>query len=121
MKEVGCLPQPCHCQTRFGNPWVMSNEIHLTMNIYYVYILASKKNGTLYIGVTNDIERRIYEHKTKFNANCFTSRYGVSTLVFYEEFNDISEAIRREKSLKSWQRGWKIDLIVGMNPTWRDL
>jgi putative endonuclease len=92
----------------------------MTMRMYYVYILASKKNGTLYTGVTNDIERRVYEHKHKLTPG-FTSRYNVNRLVYYEEFNDIRDAIAREKQIKGWLRKKKIALIESMNPNWDDL
>ena len=88
--------------------------------MYYVYILASKKNGTLYTGVTNDIERRVYEHKHKLTPG-FTSRYNVNRLVYYEEYNDIRDAIAREKQIKGWLRKKKIALIESMNPNWDDL
>ena len=81
------------------------------MKTYYVYIMASRKNGTLYIGVTNDVARRAYEHHEGLLPG-FTKRYGV---------NDISTAIQREKSLKKWPRAWKIALIEESNPDWRDL
>ncbi|MHB1457229.1 MAG: GIY-YIG nuclease family protein [Armatimonadota bacterium] len=87
---------------------------------YYVYILASRRNGTLYIGVTNDLERRDCEHISGINQG-FTSRYGVHLLVYYETFSDVNDAIRREKTLKTWNREWKIALIEKDNPTWRDL
>ncbi|MDD5341782.1 MAG: GIY-YIG nuclease family protein [Patescibacteria group bacterium] len=87
---------------------------------YYVYILASQRNGTLYIGVTNNLERRIFEHKTKFNKG-FTEKYNVSKLVYFEETNEIGEAIRREKQLKGWNREWKLVLIENANPNWHDL
>jgi putative endonuclease len=74
-----------------------------------VYILASKRNGTLYIGVTGDLVKRIWEHKQNF-AEGFTSRYGVHVLVYFEMHDDIAEAIRREKQLKKWKRSWKIEL-----------
>jgi putative endonuclease len=85
-----------------------------------VYILASKKNGTLYIGVTNDLERRIYEHRHDL-LNGFTKRYHVHMLVYYEVHEDISYAIQREKRLKWWHRKWKIELIEKHNPEWIDL
>jgi len=88
--------------------------------MYYVYILASKKNGTLYTGVTNDIERRVYEHKHKFTPG-FTSRYNVNRLMYYDEYNDIRDAIAREKQIKGWLRKKKIALIESMNPNWDDL
>ena len=89
-------------------------------NTYYVYILASKRNGTLYIGVTNDLERRLYEHKNNL-VEGFTSRYNVRRLVYYEDVNNIQAALQREKQLKRWTRKWKIELIERTNPEWRDL
>ena len=77
---------------------------------YYVYILASKKHGTLYIGVTNDLVRRVYEHKTKAVPG-FTTRYGVDKLVLFEIYDDAVSAIAREKELKKWRRDWKTRLI----------
>jgi putative endonuclease len=88
--------------------------------IYFVYILASKRNGTLYIGVTNDLVRRIYEHKEKMIKG-FTQKYNVSMLVYYEEHGNIYNAIQREKQMKKWNRAWKIDLIEKYNPKWKDL
>jgi putative endonuclease len=90
------------------------------MKVFYVYILASKKRGTLYIGVTNDIARRIYEHRTGA-TDSFTRRYGVFRLVYFETFPTAVEAIRREKMLKRWNRQWKIELIEKDNPEWFDL
>jgi putative endonuclease len=90
------------------------------MNQYYVYILASKKNGTLYIGVTNDIIRRTYEHRNGLIEG-FTKKYNVKLLVYYEIHQDINEAIKREKALKKWLRKWKIELIEKSNPNWKDL
>mgnify|MGYP000733444786 CR=1 FL=1 len=90
------------------------------MNQYYVYILASKKNGTLYIGVTNDIIRRTYEHRNGLIEG-FTKKYNVKLLVYYEIHQDINEAIKREKALKKWLRKWKIELIEKSNPDWKDL
>ena len=87
---------------------------------YYVYILASKKNGTLYIGVTNKLERRIYEHKNGL-VKGFTKKYKVHLLVYYEHFDDIQYAIIREKQMKKWKRQWKINLIEEKNPEWIDL
>ncbi len=89
------------------------------MHEYYVYI-ATNKSGTLYTGVTNDIRRRMYEHKTKAVSG-FTSRYNIGRLVYYEAFSDVSAAIRREKQIKGWRRSKKIDLIEEANPKWRDL
>ena len=85
-----------------------------------VYILASKRNGTLYIGVTSDLVKRIWQHKNDV-AEGFTKKYGVHTLVYFEMHADMAEAIRREKQLKTWNRAWKIKLIEKENPQWRDL
>jgi len=87
---------------------------------YYVYILASKKNGTLYIGVTNDIARRIAEHKAG-TGSTFTRKYGVHLLVYVETHDSITDAIARDKAMKEWQRAWKIRQIEAANPEWRDL
>jgi len=87
---------------------------------YYVYILASGKNGTLYIGFTGEIERRIFEHKNCFVPG-FTAKYGVSKLVYCEIYEDVWDAITREKRLKKWKREWKIKLIESINPGWVDL
>ncbi|WP_417456227.1 GIY-YIG nuclease family protein [Kordiimonas sp.] len=86
----------------------------------FVYILASAKNGTLYIGVTSDLVRRIYEHKTDA-ASGFTKRYSVKQLVHFERFEDMQSAITREKQLKKWNRAWKLQLIEEENPDWLDL
>jgi len=90
------------------------------MKNYYIYILASKKNGTLYIGMTNDLVRRIFEHKSG-SIEGFTKKYSVDKLVYFESTTDVNEAIAREKRLKKWKRQWKIDLIENSNPDWRDL
>ena len=90
------------------------------LRTYYVYILASKRNGTLYIGVTNDLIRRIYEHKNDMTEG-FTKRYRIHRLVYYEEFNNVNDAITREKRMKKWKRSWKIELIKSVNSKWRDL
>lgn len=90
------------------------------MMSYYVYILASKPYGTLYIGVTNDLVRRVWEHKSDF-VEGFTRKYSVHTLVYYELFNDIDRAITREKQMKKWKRRWKLELIEKVNPDWNDL
>jgi len=87
---------------------------------YYVYILASQKHGTLYIGVTNDLIRGVYEHRTDAVAG-FTKRYGVHTLVYFEQTENVEAAIQREKRLKKWSRAWKIKLIEDSNPDWADL
>ncbi len=90
------------------------------MKTYYLYILASKKNGTLYTGVANNLVKRVYEHKENLVPD-FTQKYNVHHLVYYEEFSDIYSAIAREKRIKKWKRQWKINLIEKMNPDWRDL
>ena len=87
---------------------------------YYVYILASRKNGTLYIGVTNDLIRRIYEHKDK-SISGFTSQYDVDQLVWFDQTDDVMSAISAEKRLKRWNRAWKVALIEKTNPQWKDL
>jgi putative endonuclease len=87
---------------------------------YYVYLLSSRKHGTLYLGVTNDIVRRAYQHKQKMLPG-FSAKYGVDHLVWYEAFSDVTEAISREKEIKKWRRDWKIALIEADNPDWDDL
>ncbi len=87
---------------------------------YYVYIMASQRNGTLYVGVTNDLVRRAYEHKEEL-VEGFTSRYDVKDLVFFEKHDDSRSAIQREKNIKHWRRAWKLALIERDNPDWRDL
>ena len=87
---------------------------------YYVYILASKRNGTLYIGMTNNLSRRVWEHKQGL-VEGFTKKYGVHRLVYSECFPSPREAIQREKRLKKWDRAWKIQLIESVNPDWSDL
>jgi putative endonuclease len=90
------------------------------MNQYFVYILTNKSNKVLYIGVTNNIERRMYEHKNKM-IDGFTKRYNLTKLVYFEETSDVKSAIEREKQLKNWHRDWKIGLINQLNPNWNDL
>jgi putative endonuclease len=87
---------------------------------YWVYILASRPGGTPYIGVTNNLVRRVYEHR-EGSADGFTKRYGIKTLVDFESLEMIAAAMQREKNIKHWSREWKIDLIVAGNPDWRDL
>jgi len=89
-------------------------------HLYYVYILASRRNGTLYVGVSNDVLRRTWEHKSDLIEG-FTKKYGVHILVWYELYEDISLAIAREKRLKRWNRAWKIKLIEANNSGWNDL
>jgi putative endonuclease len=85
-----------------------------------VYILASKRNGTLYVGVTSDLVKRIWEHRNDA-AEGFTKKYGVHGLVYFEQCEDMMAAITREKQIKKWNRAWKIELIESFNPEWRDL
>ena len=88
---------------------------------YYVYILTNYSKTVFYTGMTNDIERRIYEHKEKFDPNSFTARYQVNLLMWYETHNNPNEAISREKLIKKWRRQWKYELIEKENPAWNDL
>jgi len=90
------------------------------MNQYYLYILASKRKGTLYIGITNSLLRRVYEHKEGLIEG-FTKKYKVKNLVYYEVHSNIYEAIKREKAMKKWLRKWKIEMIEKTNPEWKDL
>ncbi|MBI5755488.1 MAG: GIY-YIG nuclease family protein [Nitrospirae bacterium] len=87
---------------------------------YYVYIMASKRNGMLYIGVTSDLIKRVYEHKYDLTTG-FTNKYHIHHLVYFEITEDITSAISREKQLKKWNRAWKIALLEKNNPEWRDL
>jgi len=93
----------------------MSRDYH-----YFVYILASQRNGTLYVGVTSDLIRRVQEHREGLVPG-FTKRYAVKMLVYFEPHRDINEAILREKRIKRWRRTWKLELIEAQNPQWRDL
>ena len=88
--------------------------------LYFVYILASRKDGTLYVGVTNDLSRRVWEHR-EGRASAFTRKYQVKRLVWCEGFEDVADAIATEKRLKAWRRAWKISLIEKANPEWSDL
>ena len=94
----------------------------MTLNekTFWVYLLASRRNGTLYIGVTGNLSRRVWEHREGMIEG-FTKQYGVKLLVYYESYRDVRDAIQREKNIKKWPRRWKIDLICSMNPEWRDL
>jgi len=86
----------------------------------YTYIMANNPRGTFYVGVTSDLIRRVWQHKSGETGG-FTSRYGIRSLVYYECLGDMSAAIAREKVLKRWRRSWKISLVTGFNPDWRDL
>ena len=90
------------------------------MKFYCVYILASKRNGTLYFGVTSNLKKRVYEHKTGM-VEGFTKKYKAHDLVYFEQTADVLSAIAREKILKKWKRKWKLDLIEKVNPEWKDL
>lgn len=88
---------------------------------YYVYIMSSTSNYTIYTGVTNNLVRRVYEHRTGADPDGFTTKYAVKKLVYYESTHDVLSAIKREKQIKSWSRKKKNTLIAGINPAWRDL
>ncbi|HVT55338.1 MAG TPA: GIY-YIG nuclease family protein [Xanthobacteraceae bacterium] len=90
------------------------------MRDYWLYMLASKPRGTIYVGVTKDLVRRVYEHQNKLTGG-FTKIYGIKMIVYYERHDTPRAAIQREKNIKHWPRQWKINLIEGMNPAWRDL
>ncbi len=90
------------------------------MKRFWVYLMASRKNGTLYAGVTSDLSRRAFQHRES-SVEGFTSRHSVKRLVWYEEHPNAEAAIRREKAIKEWKRQWKIDLIEAANPNWNDL
>jgi putative endonuclease len=87
---------------------------------YYVYILASRPGGALYVGVTNDLVRRVYEHKSGF-VRGFTKQYRIDQLAYFEEYSSIHQAIQREKNIKHWPKAWKTKIIAQSNDTWRDL
>lgn len=87
---------------------------------YFVYILAKERNSTFYVGMTSNLQKRIWEHKNEV-ADGYTKKYGIKALVYFEIFDDPETAIRREKRLKKWNRAWKIKIIEQMNPEWRDL
>lgn len=87
---------------------------------YWTYILSNQWKA-IYVGMTNNILRRVYEHKQKINPECFTAKYSINRLVYFEETNEVWQAIQREKQLKTYNRQWKIELIEGENPEWKDL
>ena len=110
-----------------GNLYVMAGLVPAisiphspSMAEYYVYILASRPGGALYVGVTNDLVRRVYEHRMGF-VDSFTKRYRIHRLVYFEVYPSIRDAIQREKNIKHWPRAWKTRLIALQNPAWRDL
>jgi putative endonuclease len=94
--------------------------MHDDSKTYYVYILSNKKDGVLYTGVTNNIIRRVLEHRLKVKSG-FAENYYLNHLVYFEQFNYVDDAIKREKQLKKWERKWKVDLIEKENPEWKDL
>jgi putative endonuclease len=94
--------------------------LRLHMRSYWLYILASRPRGTLYVGMTNDLVRRVQEHREGL-ADGFTKEHNVKTLVYYEQHSTAIGAIQREKNIKHWSRKWKIDLVTSMNPEWQDL
>jgi putative endonuclease len=94
-------------------------QTHTTMP-YYTYILTNKPNGTFYTGVTNNLQRRVFEHKEEMIAG-FTKKFGLKILVYYESYEDVRDAIHREKIIKKWKRSFKIDAIKRVNPKWNDL
>ena len=91
------------------------------MKHWYVYIMSNRANGVLYIGVTDNIEERVKEHKLKLYPNSFTAKYNCNKLIYFEEITDAENAYNREKRMKKWRRDWKIKLIENMNPSWMDL
>ena len=94
--------------------------MYKTIHQYYLYILTNKTCGTLYIDVTNDLERRMFEHKNKLIEE-FTKKYGLNKLLYFESYQYLDDAIKREKNMKKWKRQWKIDLLEKENTNWKDL
>ena len=97
-----------------------TRECNIMDKQFFVYILASKRNGTLYTGITSDLVKRVWQHKNN-SVEGFTSKYDVKILVYYEIYNDAENAITREKRIKKWRRAWKLKLIEEKNPHWQDL
>jgi len=91
------------------------------MSFWYVYIMSNRPNGVIYIGITDNIEERVKEHKLKFRSKSFTAKYNCDKLLYFEEFVNNKEAIIRERGMKKWKRDWKIELIEEMNPSWVDI
>jgi putative endonuclease len=118
-KKMDARVKPAHDRGGGRHCGTHANNGSSSMS-FWVYILASRRGGTLYIGVTNDLIRRTYEHREGLVPG-FTKRYGIKKLVYYEQHDTAAAAIQREKNMKHWPREWKIDLIVSMNPEWRDL
>ena len=94
---------------------------HIPMRFGFTYLMASAYHGTLYLGVTSQLDIRAEEHRTKVNPKCFTARYDCNRLVWFERFDLVTDAIAREKQIKHWKRDWKIALIEELNPRWEDL
>lgn len=105
----------CHPRVG-GDPETKTHFYGVIIKRYFVYILCSKRNGTLYVGVTSDLARRVYEHREKMLSGSFTKQYGVDKLVYVEEYRDVDSAIHREKCLKKWNRKWNLRLIEEQNP-----
>jgi putative endonuclease len=103
---------------RFDNN---EDEVPAFAGMWYVYIMTNRKDGVLYIGVTDNIERRVWEHKNKFYKKSFTARYNCDKLVYFEEFDNGMDAVIREKQFKKWNRQWKVNFIEEMNPSWMDI
>jgi putative endonuclease len=115
---IFCFASSAH---RSLNPTMLRRYLEMSMDkSSYVYILASGLNGTIYVGVTSDLVKRVWQHREGL-ADGFTKQYGIKKLVWYEIHTEIAEAIRREKQIKKWDRNWKIELIQQTNPRWRDL
>ncbi|MFD2824406.1 GIY-YIG nuclease family protein [Lacinutrix iliipiscaria] len=91
------------------------------MQFWYIYIMTNKPNGTIYIGITNEIQERIKEHKLKIRPKSFTAKYNCDKLVYFEEYSNDKDALIRERQMKKWKREWKIKLIEDMNPSWTDI
>jgi putative endonuclease len=120
-EDIDWLPTPPAIVIAGLDPAIQVSRRSLgVQRMYHVYIVASGRNGTLYIGVTGDLARRAYQHRMG-EVDGFTKRHGVKMLVHVEAFDWIEEAIRREKTLKKWPRRWKLALIESENPEWRDL
>ena len=114
----------CHCEPVRTLAWQSpgkTDDFPGLYMLYYVYILANAHKSVIYTGVTNDLVRRVYEHKQHFDKNSFTAWYNVDQLVYYESTGDVRAAIEREKQIKSWNRKRKNQLVESMNPKWEDL
>lgn len=110
----------CHPEPACRQAGLIQDLLFMSSKTYFIYIITNFTNTTLYIGITNNLERRIFEHKHEL-LNGFSKQYHLKKLIYFEEYNDIQEALTREKQLKNWKRTWKIDLITKKNPTYKDL